>query len=198
MPSFASSLSTENVVGSTSIEQELDLETLAEDLDNVRFNPDQFPGLVHRTQQPKAASLIFRSGKLVCTGASSVSDVADVIEQTFEELRELGLAVPDEPDFTIQNIVSSGDLGSQLNLNAIAIGLGLEEVEYEPEQFPGLVYRADDLDVVVLLFASGKLVITGARRPEDAEHAIETVAAKLIKLDLLERENQEKTPTSVA
>ncbi|WP_306061133.1 TATA-box-binding protein [Natronococcus wangiae] len=186
MSSLTDSLSTENVVASTSLGQELDLDTLADDLDGVRFNPDQFPGLVYRTQQPQAASLIFRSGKLVCTGASSVSAVTAAIEQTFEELRGLGLNVPNEPDLTVQNIVSSGDLGFQLNLNAIAIGLGLEEVEYEPEQFPGLVYRADDLDVVVLLFGSGKLIITGGTRPKDAEHAIETVAAKLRDLGLLE------------
>ncbi len=87
---------------------------------------------------------------------------------------------------TIQNIVTSSDLGARLNLTAIAIGLELEAVEYELEQFPGLVYRLDEPDVVVLLFGSGKLVITGGEQPSDAQAAIETVQTQLVELDLLE------------
>ena len=185
MSSLTESLSTENVVASTSIGQEVNLEALADDLEEVNFDPENFPGLVYRTQNPKAASLIFRSGKIVCTGASSVQDVEDGITQTFNTLRDLGLEVPNNPEFTIQNIVTSGDLGERLNLNAIAIGFGLENVEYEPEQFPGLVYRSDELDVVSLLFGSGKMVITGAKNPEDAENAIENVATRLEELGLV-------------
>jgi transcription initiation factor TFIID TATA-box-binding protein len=81
--------------------------------------------------------------------------------------------------------VSSADLGESLNLNAIAIGLGLESVEYEPEQFPGLVYRLDDPDVVALLFGSGKMVITGAKTRDEAETALEQVVSQLSDLDLL-------------
>ncbi|WP_114578345.1 TATA-box-binding protein [Saliphagus sp. LR7] len=186
MGDLLQTLSIENVVGSTSIDQELDLESLADDLDGASFEPDQFPGVVSRTTDPKAASLIFRSGKIVCTGASSVDDLTTAVELTFEKLRQLGLKVPEEPDITVQNIVTSGDLGTSLNLNAIAIGLGLEDVEYEPEQFPGLVYRPDELDVVVLLFGSGKLVITGGTQPRDAEDAISVIHARLDDLGLLE------------
>ncbi|WP_436343107.1 TATA-box-binding protein [Natronorubrum sp. FCH18a] len=185
MSSLTETLSTENVVASTSIEQELDLETLSGDLESVRFDPENFPGLVYRAQNPKAASLIFRSGKIVCTGAASVEDVEVALGKTFDTLQELGLEAPDEPDIIIQNIVTTGDLGEQLNLNAIAIGFGLEQIEYEPEQFPGLVYRPDDQDVVVLLFGSGKLVITGGTRTKEAETAIESVATKLRDLGLL-------------
>lgn len=179
-------LSIENVVGSTSLEQELDLETLADDLEDVSYDPEQFPGLVYRTTDSKAASLIFRSGKLVCTGASSIDDLRRAVRITVEKLRTLGIVVPADPEVTIQNIVTSGDLGARLNLNAIAIGLGLEAVEYEPEQFPGLVYRLDEPDVVALLFGSGKLVITGGEQPSDAEAAIEMVQTRLIELNLLE------------
>lgn len=186
MADITETLTIENVVGSTSLGQELNLESLADDLDGVSYDPEQFPGLVSRTQDPKAASLIFRSGKLVCTGASSVADLTDAVQMTFEQLRALGLDVPDDPEVTIQNIVTSGDLGTTLNLNAIAIGFGLEAVEYEPEQFPGLVYRPDELSVVVLLFGSGKLVITGGERPADAETAIEAVHTRLRELGLLE------------
>jgi len=186
MSSPADTLAVENVVALTSIGQELDLETLADDLPTADYAPDHFPGLVYRTESPQGTTLIFRSGKVVCTGAQSVIAVEDALEMFFQELRELGIHVDDDPDITIENLVTSGDLDERLNLNAIAIGLGLANIEYEPEQFPGLVYRLDEPAVVVLLFGSGKLVITGARTVEDAEAALDTVQSQLENLDLIE------------
>lgn len=180
------SIGIQNVVASTGIGHELDLEALSTDLPGADFNPDNFPGLVYRTQDPKAASLIFRSGKVVCTGASSVDDVNATLDMVFEELRDLGIPVDRSPEVTVQNIVSSADLGESLNLNALAIGLGLEDVEYEPEQFPGLVYRMDEPDVVILAFGSGKVVITGGKQPEDAGAAVENFIDKIGTLGLLE------------
>lgn len=141
----AASLSIENVVVSTELDPELDLTALAPDLE-AQYDPEQFPGLVYRMQDPKAAALIFRSGKLVVTGARSMTAVETAIHATFDAIRELGIPVTDDPDYAVQNIVTSGDLGRALSLNAIAIGLGLEDVEYEPEQFPGLVYRPTELE----------------------------------------------------
>ena len=178
-------LTTENVVASTGIGQELDLESLAMDLTGAEYDPEQFPGLVYRTQEPKAAALIFRSGKIVCTGASSTDAVHQSLEIVFEAFRDLGLDVGEDPEIVVQNIVTSADLGRTLNLNAIAIGLGLEQVEYEPEQFPGLVYRLEDVDVVALLFGSGKLVITGGKHPDDARTAVEVIVDRLDELELL-------------
>ncbi|MBX0288779.1 MULTISPECIES: TATA-box-binding protein [Haloarcula] len=182
----AESIQVENVVASSDIGQELDLETLSEDLGATDYDPDNFPGLVYRMHDPKAAALIFRSGKVVCTGPKSVDDVTTALEYVFDELRELGVDVATSPDIEIQNIVSSGDLDHTLNLNAIAIGLGLEHIEYEPEQFPGLVYRLDDPDVVALLFGSGKLVITGGKQLDDAEQALTVIENRLTDLGLLE------------
>lgn len=179
------SIQIENVVASTDIGQELDIETLAQDLAASEYNPEHFPGLVYRLQDPNAATLIFRSGKLVTTGANSVNNVHTALTHVFDELRELGIDVTDDPDIEVQNIVSSADLGHTLNLNAIAIGLGLEHIEYEPEQFPGLVYRLDEPAVVALLFGSGKVVITGAKHLEDADHALTEIEDRLTDLGLL-------------
>lgn len=179
-------ITVENVVASTSIDQELDLAALAGDLSGARHNPEQFPGIVYRMQDPKAAALIFHSGKIVCTGAQGIDLVHEAVAQVAGDLRELGLAVPSSPTVTVQNIVSSADLGERLNLNAIAIGLGLEQTEYEPEQFPGLVYRLDGPDVVALLFGSGKLVLTGGKEREAIEEGLEVVEAELTDLGLLE------------
>ena len=178
-------ISMENVVASTGIEQELDLESVAMDLEGADYDPEQFPGLVYRTTDPKAAALIFRSGKIVCTGANSIEDVHGSLDIVFDELRALRIPIDDDPDITVQNIVTSADLGESLNLNAIAIGLGLEHIEYEPEQFPGLVYRIDDPDVVALLFGSGKLVITGGTDPDDAREAVDVIVEELDGLGLL-------------
>ena len=178
------SIQIENVVASSDIGQELDLETLANDLVTSDYNPDNFPGLVYRMQEPKAAALIFRSGKIVCTGANSVDNVTTALQQVFDELRDLGIQVAESPDIEIQNIVSSADLGYSLNLNALAIGLGLEDVEYEPEQFRGLVYRMDDPEVVILLFGSGKIVITGGKTPEDATVGVEKMTEQIADLGL--------------
>ena len=175
----------ENVVASSKVGQELDLETLADDLSGASFDPDQFPGLVYRTQEPKTSILVFRSGKVVTTGAGSKDDVGEALSKFFSDLSSLELDVPDNPDFTVQNMVSSAAMGDSLNLNAITIGLGLENVEYEPEQFPGLVYRLDDPEVVLLMFGSGKIVITGATSHDNALQAFSNVRAELEELDLL-------------
>jgi len=178
-------ISIENVVASTGIGQELDLQSVAMDLDGADYDPEQFPGLVYRTQEPKSAALIFRSGKIVCTGANSTAAVHESLDIVFEKLRALNIPVEDDPEITVQNIVTSADLGEALNLNAIAIGLGLEHIEYEPEQFPGLVYRLDEPSVVALLFGSGKLVITGGKEPSDAADAVDVITERLGELGLL-------------
>jgi len=185
MSDVTESVQVENVVASSDLGQELDLETLSEDLARTDYNPENFPGLVYRMHNPKAAALIFRSGNVVCTGANSVADVTTAFDNVFDELHELGVDVAASPTIDIQNIVSSGDLDNTLNLNAIAIGLGLENAEYEPEQFPGLVYRLDDPDVVTLLFGSGKLVITGGKELDDAKEALKKIENRLNDLGLL-------------
>lgn len=179
-------LSIENIVASSGIGQELDLQSVAMDLREAEYDPEQHPGLVYRMQDPKSTALIFRSGKIVFTGAESIEDVSQSLSTVFDHLRELDIRVGEEPEFVVQNIVTTADLGQTLNLNALAIGLGLESVEYEPEQFPGLVYHLDDPDVVTLLFGSGKIVITGGTQPEDAEMAIDTIVSRLDDLGLLE------------
>lgn len=178
------SIHVENVVASASIDQELDLPQLHEDLQGSQYDADNFPGLVYRLHDPKSAALIFRSGNIVCTGAKGVEEVETAISQVFDELADLGIPASD-PDPTIQNIVSGADLDTSLNLNALAIGLGLEDVEYEPEQFPGLVYRPEDMDVVILLFGSGKAVITGAQELDDAEAGLNAAVDQIDSLGLL-------------
>ena len=177
-------LEIQNVVASSGIGQEIDLESVAIDLRGADFDPEEFPGVIYRPDDATATCLIFRSGKITCTGAGSIEEVQATVHAAVDALAELGIDV-EAPEVTVQNIVSSADLRERLNLNAIAIGLGLESVEYEPEQFPGLVYRLDEPDVVALLFGSGKMVITGAKMHDEAEAALEEIIRRLNELGLL-------------
>ena len=169
----------ENVVASTSLGEELDLQAIALALRGAEYAPDRFPGLIYRLKHPKAATLLFHSGKVVCTGAKSLEDVKTAVDLVAKQITAGGFPVNKDREIVVQNIVASSDLGGKINLNVIAISLGLEKVEYEPEQFPGLVYRMATPKVVVLLFGSGKLVCTGARKPSDVDQAVEKIKAEL-------------------
>jgi transcription initiation factor TFIID TATA-box-binding protein len=174
-----------NVVASTGIGQEINLKQALLALEGADYDPKRFPGLVYRTKDPKTAALLFRSGKIVCTGAKSIDDVYRGMENVFQSLRNIGIDVKGTPEIKVQNIVASANIHAALNLNTIAIGLGLEHIEYEPEQFPGLVYRLSEPKVVVLIFGSGKLVITGGRVPEDAANAVDQIVKQLKSLSLM-------------
>jgi transcription initiation factor TFIID TATA-box-binding protein len=161
-----------NVVVSTKIGNDIDLEYVADILDNSEYEPEQFPGLVCRLSDPKVALLIFRSGKLNCTGAKSKEDAIIAINKVMGYLREAGLDLIDTPEVKVQNMVATAELGMEPNLDDLST---LERTEYEPEQFPGLVYRMESPKVVLLVFGSGKVVITGLKNKEDAYTALEKI-----------------------
>ncbi len=175
-----------NVVASTKLAEAFDLPKIEADLEGAVYNKKKFPGLVYRVKSPKAAFLIFTSGKIVCTGSKNIEDVRTVIITLAKTLKSIGFDKIDmEPEIHVQNIVASADLKTDLNLNAVALGLGLENIEYEPEQFPGLVYRIKQPKVVVLIFSSGKLVITGGKSPEECEEGAQIVRRQLENMGLL-------------
>ncbi|MHC1579448.1 MAG: TATA-box-binding protein [Candidatus Alkanophagales archaeon] len=184
----------ENVVANAKLADEFDLKYIESKLEGAKFTKKKFPGLVYRVKEPRAAFLIFRSGKVVCTGSKSIEDVCKVLSKIAEDFRRIGIEVKEEPceicskkhpKYNVQNIVASTDLGTELNLSAIVTGLGLEGLEYEPEVFPGLVYRIEDPKVAILIFSSGKLVITGGKTEEDCERAVEILVNELRRLDLI-------------
>ncbi len=168
-----------NVVASAPLETKLDLNLISDKLEGSDYDKERFPGLIYRLDEPQTALLLFSSGKVVCTGAKSVEDVDRAIGKLVERLEPIQDGVAKKPKVTIQNIVATTDLGKDLRLNNIAVSLGLENVEYEPEQFPGLVYRVFDPKVVALLFGSGKVVCTGAKKVEDVSRALEKITQDL-------------------
>src|SRR5438093_2968832 len=152
----------ENVVASTSLGKELDLQAIARALGGAEYEPEQFPGLIYRLKEPKTAILLFRSGKVVCTGAKSPEDVKTAIDLVTKKIEAAGIPVKKNEEIVVQNIVATSDLGARIDLPAVAISLGGGELEYEPEQFSGLVYRIDKSKVAVIMFASAKIAWPGA------------------------------------
>ncbi len=175
----------ENIVASVSLGIRIPLEKLVEHLVGTEYEPEQFPGLVFRVKDPKAATLIFSSGKVVCTGARSVEDVDKVIKQVVRVIRSSKVGNPKKYKIQVENIVASSRLDGTLNLDKIAFEL--EESEYEPEQFPGLVLRMKNPKVAFLLFSSGKIICTGARKIEDVEYAVKTVARRLKSISAIKK-----------
>jgi len=160
----------ENVVASATLNQKIDLNAVVKGYPGVEYRPEQFPGLVFRLKRPKTATLIFNSGKMVCTGAKSEKESRRAVKKVVKELKESGIIIVGKPEITIQNIVASASLGGKIDLEQATYSL--EKTMYEPEQFPGLIYRMAEPKVVILLFASGKLVCTGAKREEDVYDAV--------------------------
>jgi transcription initiation factor TFIID TATA-box-binding protein len=174
----------QNIVASTVFAEKLDLDLIAQSLDGAEYEPEQFPGLVYRLDNPKTATLLFRSGKANCTGGKTLEDVRTTVDLIAGKLRQLGVVVFKDREIVIQNMVATADLGGELNLNEVAVAFGLENVEYEPEQFPGLVYRVKEPRVVMLLFGSGKIVCTGGRTLDDVKTAVEQLFKTLTSMGL--------------
>jgi transcription initiation factor TFIID TATA-box-binding protein len=169
-----------NIVVSASLEHDIPLEKMAATLSNTEYNPEQFPGLVIRIKEPKTSALIFSSGKIVCTGARSMDKVEESIKKIIKSLEKINVKITVKPDIQIQNIVASGSVGMDLNLNTLA--MKLENTEYEPEQFPGLVYKLPQAKATFLLFSNGKVVCTGTKSEEAVHAALDILIAKLKKV----------------
>jgi len=164
------SLKVQNIVATASLGKDVPLTKLARTQPNTEYNPETFPGLVLRIKQPKSAVLVFSSGNLVCTGTKSIAQVKQVIEAVIKQLRKINVKITQKPKITVQNIVASGSIDLKLNLNFLA--LELQNTEYEPEQFPGLVYKLIEPNATFLLFSNGKLVCTGTKNKKQLDDSM--------------------------
>ena len=153
---------------------------MAATLPNTEYNPEQFPGLVIRIKEPKTSALIFSSGKVVCTGARTIEKVHESIKKIIKSLEKINVNITIEPKVTIQNIVASGSVGMDLNLNVLA--MKLDNTEYEPEQFPGLVYKLPAAKATFLLFSNGKIVCTGTKSVDQVHAALDKLIVQLKKV----------------
>jgi transcription initiation factor TFIID TATA-box-binding protein len=177
MPKTEAIINIQNVVATATLNQKVDLNAVVKSNPSVEYRPEQFPGLVFRLKRPKTATLIFSSGKMVCAGARSGKESRTAIMKVVKELKKGGVIILSKPDFKVVNIVASTSLCGKVDLEKAVVTL--RKTMYEPEQFPGLIYRMDEPKVVILIFASGNLVVTGAKVEQDVYAAVHKLHGSL-------------------
>jgi len=173
----------QNVVATATLGQDFDLDSIVRVFPGVEYRPERFPGLVYRLKKPKTTTLIFRTGKMVCTGAKSARQARKAVMKVVDELEKNGIVIAGNPAIQTQNIVASVVLGGSIDLEKTTYSL--ERTMYEPEQFPGLIYRMDEPKVVILIFSSGKLVCAGAKKEEEVHRAVTKLQETLEKKELI-------------
>lgn len=163
----------QNVVATVNLNCKLDLKEIALHARNAEYNPKRFAAVIMRIREPKTTALIFASGKMVCTGAKSESDSRLAARKYARIVQKLGFQATFK-EFKIQNIVGSCDVKFPIRLEGINYQHGLF-CSYEPELFPGLIYRMKHPKIVLLIFVSGKVVLTGAKKREEIYDAFENI-----------------------
>lgn len=162
----------ENVVATVTVNipEKMDLNVIARKYADVEYNPERFPGLVMRIVEPKATILVFSTGKMVVTGMRRADEAEAVVDDVIKRIQKCKIDISN-PQITIQNIVASGDLNCMIDLNMAAVVM--EYSMYEPEVFPGLIYRMQEPKSVFLIFSTGRIVCTGAKTKELVAEAVE-------------------------
>jgi transcription initiation factor TFIID TATA-box-binding protein len=181
----------ENVVACAALKHKIDLSAVVKAFPAVDYRPERFPGLVFKLKRPRTTILIFGTGKMVCTGARSERDAVKAVRKVVKTLNEGGMIIRGKLEIVIRNVVATASLGGRVDLLQLYDSeKGMRgRISYEPEQFPGLVYRMNDPNVVILLFSSGKLVCVGARKEGDVHQAVDNFRQKLEKNNLIYFEN---------
>ena len=177
----------ENVVATVTVEitEKIDLNQIARKHAEVEYNPERFPGLVMRIEKPRATILIFSTGKMVVTGLRKAIEAERVVDKVVKNIRKAGIKLSN-PEITIQNIVASGDLHTNIDLNMAAIVM--EYAMYEPEVFPGLIYRMQDPKTVFLIFSTGRIVCTGAKQKEIVRDAVKKLNQQVRELGVAKKD----------
>lgn len=163
----------QNIVATVNLDCKLDLKTIALHARNAEYNPKRFAAVIMRIRDPKTTALIFASGKMVVTGAKSEDDSRLASRKYARIVQKLGFDAK-FAEFKIQNIVGSCDVKFPIRLEGLAYSHG-QFSSYEPELFPGLIYRMLKPKVVLLIFVSGKIVLTGAKVREEIYTAFNTI-----------------------
>ncbi|EFJ50675.1 TATA-box binding protein [Volvox carteri f. nagariensis] len=168
----------QNVVATVNLGTKLDLKEIAMHARNAEYNPKRFAAVIMRIREPKTTALIFASGKMVCTGAKSEDDSRTAARRYAKIVQKLGFPATFK-EFKIQNIVGSCDVKFPIRLEGLAYAHSLF-ASYEPELFPGLIYRMKQPKIVLLIFVSGKVVLTGAKTRYEIYQAYMNIYPTLI------------------
>ena len=178
----------QNVVASAAFNQTFDLIAIANAFPRDTEFKGRFPGLVFRLKKPKTTMLIFKSGKMICTGGKSAGETRRAILATIRKLKKGDINVAGKPEIKITNIVASAILDGFIDLDKLYSYEGMDgNILFEPEQFPALIYRWDNPRVIFLVFSTGKIVCVGAKNEDDIYEAIENLRRKLEESEVLIR-----------
>ncbi|KAJ4845057.1 hypothetical protein Tsubulata_015498 [Turnera subulata] len=164
----------QNIVSTVNVGCKLDLKRIALSARNSEYNPRRFSAVIMRIKEPKTTALIFASGKLVCTGAKSEALSKVAARKYVRIVQKIGHPDVKFINFKVQNIVASCDVQFPIRLERLAT-MHYKFCTYEPELFPGLVYRMTNPKVSLLIFVSGKVVITGAKKREETMAAFDNI-----------------------
>lgn len=169
-----------NAVGGGDLNEEVDLDELHFQIEGeeVRYDPEHWPGLYVRFSSDSPAVMIFRTGKYNIAGADSIAELKNTNNKLLGLLHDLGIG-GDASEFEVRNLVFLDRYSRELKLDQLTVALGLENTEYEPEQFPGILYKSPDVTGTFLIFRNGKVILTGAKDPEDAESALKELFSEL-------------------
>lgn len=172
-----------NIVGGGTLDSSVDLHRLGTEIPEVGYEPESTPMATWKPIEDSSATLLIPASGVItmvgCTDSDDIRQLFDVIERTLSRFCEAEFDVDQfETGFQIHNVVCSAELGRELHLPMVALGLGLERAEYEPDQFPGLIYKQDN-KLTVLLFRTGKVVLTSAQTYEEILDGYRAVVADL-------------------
>jgi TATA-box binding protein (TBP) (component of TFIID and TFIIIB) len=146
----------ENIVGFTQVAESLNLSKLAEEIPGSKYNPEDVPALIIHFEKPKTVVMLLPNGRVYFTGPKNIEEAHELIEEICKKLNIIGFSTYEKPDIQVKNIIASTDIKRNLNLRAMASSLS--KAEYDPKHFPGLIYRPEDPNTVILFFDSGKIV----------------------------------------
>jgi transcription initiation factor TFIID TATA-box-binding protein len=164
------------------LKNKLDLLKIARKVIDSEYNPEKFPGVVLRIQNPKTTFLIFSTGKMVVTGAKNEAHLFNAVKKAIKTIRDIDIKIADY-NIEIVNFVVSGNLEMPIDLNLAT--LTFETSLYEPEIFPGLVYYMKEPKAVFLIFSNGKFVCTGAKNEKTIKRAIEKLKKQVKTYDII-------------
>jgi len=184
----------QNIVAAFTLEKGLDLEKIRvsfakecffETLQDKRYT---FRVVALRIRKPRITLLVYRTGKVVCTGAKTIKDAKQSADYFINRLRKLGFTATKKLEARIQNIVATADLKIPVDMEKLLDCFHSEKqfrAMYEPEQFPAAIVRfpvTQGAIATILLFSNGKVVCVGLTTLEQVNEAICQINSKLEKL----------------
>ncbi len=167
------SIKFENIIASTTVKGQMDLEGIHESLPGSQYNPEVFPGLMYHQRSPKSVIFLFRSGRMLITGPNSYEQINESIDVFLSKTKRSGFLLSRASPVDTKDIAASLDLARDIDLDRLHKSLGSKS-EYDPEKFPAVIFKASS-KITVLVFPNGKIVSTGTKNSQETKTAFEII-----------------------